>query len=141
MTPIKDDNDLEEMIEDLNMEADEEEAIVSEVVDIVYDEGEELIMSDEIETEDEPLPSVLFMGISKPKSDEEWFALLQNAQPEGVPLYSISESYSEGNLIKHPLFGFGVVAKVRTPKKMEVIFKDSEGNMVKKLMAMNISRD
>lgn len=140
MAPIKDDNDLEDMMEELDMEPDEEEAIVSDV-DLVYDEGEELIMSDEIEPEDEPLPSVLFLGISKPKTDEEWFALLQNAQPEGVPSYSISETYNEGNLIKHPLFGLGVVAKIRTPKKMEVIFKDSEGNMIKKLMAMNISRN
>lgn len=139
MTPIKDESDLEDMMEDLDVEPDEEETGVSEV-DLVYDEGEELIMSDEIEAEDEPLPSVLFMGISRPKNDEEWFALLQEAQSDGVPSYSISESYNEGNLIKHPVFGLGVVAKVRTPKKMEVIFRDSEGNMLKKLMAMNISQ-
>ncbi|MGC8719605.1 MAG: hypothetical protein ACP5TY_06315 [Thermodesulforhabdaceae bacterium] len=138
MVPIKDDSELEEMMEDLELDSDDEESVVPDV-ELVYDEGEELIMSDEIEPEEEPLPSVLF-GISRPKTDEEWFALLQNAQTEGIPLYSISESYQEGNLINHPLFGVGVVAKVRTPRKMEVIFKDKEGKMVKKLMAMNISQ-
>lgn len=139
MAPIKDDSELEDMMEDLELDSDEEEAVVPEV-ELVYDEGEELIMSDEVEAEEEPLPSVL-LGISRPKTDEEWFSLLQNAQTEGVPLYSISESYQEGNLINHPVFGLGVVAKVRTPRKMEVVFKDSEGKMMKKLMAMNIPQE
>jgi len=139
MSPIKDESDFEDMMDDLELVPDEEEEEAAEVseIDLPYDEGEELIISDEIEPE-EPLPSVLFTGISRPKTHEEWFALLQNAQAEGIPTYSISETYQEGNLIRHPLFGLGVVTKVRTNRKMEVIFKDSEGNMVKKLMAMNI---
>ncbi|MEJ5301577.1 MAG: hypothetical protein WHS38_11375 [Thermodesulforhabdaceae bacterium] len=137
MAPIKDNSEFEDdMMEDLGLEPGEEGDVSD--VDLAYDEGEELIISDEIEPE-EPFPSVLFMGISKPKTDDEWIALLQSAQSEGVPIYSIAETYQEGNLIKHPIFGLGVVTKVRTPRKMEVIFKDSEGNIVKKLMAMNIS--
>jgi hypothetical protein len=37
-------------------------------------------------------------------------------------------------LIMHPVLGLGVVSKVITPKKMEVIFENS-----KKLMAMNMT--
>ncbi len=137
MTPMKDDDFIEEM--------DADESAIGDA-DLEYDEDEEMIISDEIEVEEDVLPSVLMTGISRPKTDEEWYELLRNATreglPEGVPEYAITNSYEEGGLIVHPLFGPGVVAKVKTSRKMEVIFHNREtGEMVKKLMAMNIELD
>ncbi len=139
----KDLKDDENFMEDEDIEGIEpDEMAVSEDVELIdYDEDEELIITDdlaEIEEEVYDSPSVLFMGTSKPKTDEEWHELLLNASSENVPQYSIKDSYKEGDLILHPIFGLGVVSKVRTPKKMEVIFTNEEKAIVKKLMAMNI---
>lgn len=87
-----------------------------------------------IEDEDDAAPSVLFKGANKPKSEDEWRQLLLEASREGVPEYLISGSYAEGDLLMHPKFGLGVVSKVLTPRKMEVVY-----DLSKKLMAMGIT--
>lgn len=105
-----------------------------------YDQGEELdfageddMLSDEEEEED-VTPSVLYKGVSRPKTDEDWRELLLEASPEGVPTYTLGDNYQDGDLIMHPQFGIGVVSKVITTRKVEVIFETS-----KKVMAMNIT--
>jgi len=121
---VIDDNDKENSkmdIDDLGFDEDSS-------VDF---EGEELVIEEE---EDEIIPSVLYKGIMRPKTEEDWRALLLEASEEGVPEYQISATYGEGDLIKHPLFGLGVVSKVITPHKIEIVFKTD-----KKLMAMNIT--
>lgn len=125
-------DDEDEYMEDV--ESDE----ISEDVELQYDEEEELLLDDEVEVElDEEVPSVLIEGIEKPQTEDDWRALLKEAKQSGaadsVPEYRISDSYKEGDLIKHPLFGLGVVSKTITKRKMEVIFEDD-----KKLLAMNI---
>ena len=59
---------------------------------------------------------------------------LLDASREGAPAYKITDAYKEGALLVHPQFGLGVVSKVISTRKMEVIFESS-----KKLMAMNVS--
>jgi hypothetical protein len=87
-----------------------------------------------IDDEDDLAPSVLFKGVNKPKTEDEWRQLLLEATKEGVPDYLINGSYSEGDLLMHPKFGLGVVSKVLTARKMEVVF-----DLSKKLMAMGIT--
>jgi len=95
--------------------------------------GEEDLLLEEGEEEEDLAPSVLYKGVSRPKTDEDWRQLLMEASREGIPEYQMSESYSEGALIIHSQFGFGVVSKVISSRKIEVIFESS-----KKLMAMNV---
>jgi hypothetical protein len=95
--------------------------------------GEEDLLLEEGEDED-LIPSVLYKGVSRPKTDEDWRQLLMEANREGVPDYSLSDGYKEGDLIVHTRFGLGVVSKVVSPQKIEVIFETS-----KKLMAMNVA--
>lgn len=121
--------DDEEYTDD--MEADD----ISDDVELQYDEEEELLLDDDLEVdlEEEEVPSVLSGGVVKPQTDEDWRALLREANSDGVPEYRITDSYKEGDLILHSIFGLGVVSKIITPRKMEVIFEQA-----KKLLAMNI---
>jgi len=105
-----------------------------------FDQGEELDFTGEEdllleESEEEDLmPSVLYKGVSRPKTDDDWRQLLMEASKEGVPVYHMTESYREGDLITHSQFGLGVVSKVISPRKAEIIFESS-----KKLMAMSLT--
>lgn len=38
--------------------------------------------------------------------------------------YRVSETFAEGELIRHAKFGDGVVMRVLDPKKVEILFKD-----------------
>jgi hypothetical protein len=108
--------------------------------DLGFDQGEELDFAGDEDLlmeegdEDDLLPSVLYKGVSRPKTDEDWRLLLLEASREGVPTYLMTETYKEGGLILHPQFGLGVVSKVISARKMEVIYETS-----KKLMAMNVT--
>jgi hypothetical protein len=106
---------------------------------LAFDQGDDLDFTADddmlIEEGDEEdiSPSVLYKGISRPKTDEDWRQLLLDASTEGVPGYQISDTYREGDLVNHPSFGLGVVTKIISGRKMEVIYETS-----KKLMAMNV---
>jgi hypothetical protein len=91
--------------------------------DLLLEEGDD----------DDLLPSVLYKGITRPKTDDDWRQLLLDAGREGIPDYKISDTYKEGALLMHPTFGIGVVTKLISSRKMEIIFESS-----KKLMAMNV---
>ncbi|MDA8307009.1 MAG: hypothetical protein M0Z81_09300 [Deltaproteobacteria bacterium] len=95
--------------------------------------GDEELLLEETDDDEDMVPSVLYKGITRPKTDEDWRLLLLEASREGVPEYSLADSYKEGALLLHPSFGLGVVTKVISSRKMEVIFETS-----KKLMAMNV---
>jgi hypothetical protein len=96
--------------------------------------GDDDLLLEEGEDDEDLLPSVLYKGITRPKTDDDWRQLLLDASREGVPEYKISDSYREGALLMHPTFGIGVVTKLISARKMEVIFESS-----KKLMAMSIA--
>ncbi len=124
--------DDEEFMEEME-EVDAEE--LSSDIELDYEE-EKLLLDEEIgveSEEEEEIPSVLLDNVVKPKTEEDWRKLLLEATPDGVPEYRITEIYKEGDLLVHPKFGFGVVSKVKTPRKMEVIFEND-----KKLLAMNV---
>jgi hypothetical protein len=96
--------------------------------------GEDDLLLEDSDEDDDLLPSVLYKGITRPKTDEDWRQLLLDASRDGVPAYKISDTYREGALVIHPTFGIGVVTKLISPRKMEVIFESS-----KKLMAMSVA--
>ena len=125
----KKDMDGDQMMDDF----EEESGLEFEQTDELDFAGDEDLLLEEGEEDEDMLPSVLYKGITKPKTDEDWRQLLLDASREGVPAYKISDSYREGALLLHTDFGLGVVTKVISPRKMEVIFETS-----KKLMAMSI---
>ncbi len=125
----KKDMDSDQMMDDF----EEDSGLEFEQTDELDFAGDEDLLLEEADEDDDTLPSVLYKGITKPKTDEDWRQLLLDASREGVPAYKISDSYREGALLLHTDFGLGVVTKVISPRKMEVIFEAS-----KKLMAMNI---
>ncbi|MFZ2448854.1 MAG: hypothetical protein WAW37_21030 [Syntrophobacteraceae bacterium] len=125
----KKDTETDQMMDDF----EDESGLEFEQTDELDFTGEDDLLLDDAEDDDEVLPSVLYKGITRPKTEEDWRQLLLEAGREGVPAYKISDSYRDGALLIHPSFGLGVVSKVISPRKMEVIFETS-----KKLMAMNV---
>jgi hypothetical protein len=125
----KKDMDGDSMMDDF----EEDSGLEFEQTDELDFAGEDDLLLEDGDDDEDLLPSVLYKGITKPKTDDDWRQLLLDAGREGVPEYKISDSYREGALLLHPTFGIGVVAKLISPRKMEVIFESS-----KKLMAMNI---
>ena len=124
---IEDDPIIEEFDDDGGLEFDQQDELdFATDEDLLIDEGDE---------EEDLVPSVLYKGVSRPKTDDDWRQLLMEASREGVPTYQLSDAYRDGSLIRHPLFGLGVVSKVISTRKMEVIFETS-----KKLMAMNLTQ-
>jgi hypothetical protein len=121
---IEDDQLIESFDEDSSLGFDQGE-------DLDFAGDDDLLIEDG--DEEDISPSVLYKGISRPKTDEDWRQLLLDASKEGVPGYQITDSYREGDLITHPNFGLGVVSKVISTRKMEVIYETS-----KKLMAMSV---
>jgi hypothetical protein len=115
MDDFEDDSGLEfEQTDELDFTGDD---------DLLLEEGED----------DDDLPSVLYKGITRPKTEDDWRQLLLEASREGVPEYKISDTYRDGALLMHSVFGLGVVSKIISPRKMEVVFEST-----KKLMAMSI---
>lgn len=105
-----------------------------------FDQGEELdfggeedLLLDDADEDEEIGPSVLYKGVSRPKTEDDWRQLLMDANKNVVRSYQLTETYREGDLFTHKDFGFGVVSKVISPRKMEVVFENS-----KKLMVMNV---
>jgi len=125
----KKDMESDRMIDDF----EDESGLEFEQADELDFAAEDDLLLDESEDDEDLLPSVLYKGITRPKTDDDWRQLLVDASREGIPAYKISDNYKEGALLLHPSFGIGVVTKVISPRKMEVIFENS-----KKLMAMSI---
>jgi hypothetical protein len=125
----KKDMDNDGMMDDF----EDESGLEFEQTDELDFAGEDDLLLEDADDDEELLPSVLYKGITRPKTDDDWRQLLMDASREGVPAYKISDTYRDGSLLTHPTFGIGVVTKLISPRKMEVIFESS-----KKLMAMNI---
>ncbi|MDY6909888.1 MAG: hypothetical protein SWC40_08120 [Thermodesulfobacteriota bacterium] len=125
---MAEDLEKQQMMDDFD---DEDNLEFDDSSDLDFDDEEDLLGE---EDDEELIPSVLYKGIAKPKTEDDWRQLLMEASREGVPEYRITDTYKEGDLILHPQFGLGVVSKVVSPRKMEVVF-----DMSKKLMAMNMT--
>ena len=124
-TRMEDETPMEEYDDDQGLEFDQ-----GEELDFG---GEDDLLLDDVDEEEDLAPSVLYKGVSRPKTDDDWRQLLMDASKESIPDYQLADSYKDGDLVNHFQFGYGVVSKVISPRKIEVIFESS-----KKLMAMNI---
>lgn len=55
---------------------------------------------------------------------EEWNSLRPSMNLEKAVAYNMNAAYKKGDLVKHPVFGFGIVRLVIVPNKMQVLFED-----------------
>lgn len=53
----------------------------------------------------------------------EWEALQATIDPDRAVPYDMNNPCRAKSLISHPLFGLGIVQKITSPNKMEVLFK------------------
>ena len=53
----------------------------------------------------------------------EWKRQLAEAKEKGSQVYAIDGSYIVGDVVKHPVFGLGVVQTLKSRDKMEVLFQ------------------
>ncbi|HUK91248.1 MAG TPA: hypothetical protein VLZ81_12660 [Blastocatellia bacterium] len=67
-------------------------------------------------------------GTRKSRSATSIDSLLDPSRP--AKPYSMSGSFSAGDLINHPSFGLGAVELTRPPNKMEVIFREGRKTLV-----------
>jgi len=58
-----------------------------------------------------------------------WEHAIAGKPSSAFTAYRISLSFGPGDLVKHPKFGDGVVAKVIDPSKVEILFKDGPRTM------------
>ena len=54
---------------------------------------------------------------------EEWAAACSEADPENAADYSMSRPFKVNDLVRHPVFGLGLVKTTQKPNKMEVLFE------------------
>lgn len=60
---------------------------------------------------------------SAPSPEDAWTKLVAQAGGSPVTAYRMSDTYTEGNLVQHPKFGLGVVQKVTSPQKANILFR------------------
>ncbi len=67
----------------------------------------------------------------KPKDadQKEWESLQLSEESAKVQNYSMTESYKLNALIKHPVFGLGIVQRIIGSQKIEVLFEDGKKTM------------
>jgi Zn ribbon nucleic-acid-binding protein len=58
-----------------------------------------------------------------------WERAIAGKPPNAFTAYRISLQFGPGDLVKHPKFGDGVVAKVIDQSKVEILFKDGPRTM------------
>lgn len=67
---------------------------------------------------------------SKAAADlEEWESLQTDMAEERAIPYNIDGKFKAGDLVKHSVFGIGVVKTVIVPNKMEILFRDGKKMM------------
>lgn len=66
---------------------------------------------------------------------KEWTHKMEKLQDEeGIRSYSLRESFTRSDVIRHPTFGIGFVERVLSETRMDVLFKDAL-----RRMAMNMT--
>ena len=64
------------------------------------------------------------------KAGNKWAAMVSSLEESEVVDYSMARNYSEDSLIKHPVFGIGVVTKLINSTRIEVQFETGVKLMV-----------
>ncbi|HQB39482.1 MAG TPA: hypothetical protein PL053_09445 [Deltaproteobacteria bacterium] len=55
---------------------------------------------------------------------EEWVAQVSGRESSAALAYSMTSRYKKGELVRHPVFGLGIVKQIIVPNKMQVLFQD-----------------
>ena len=67
----------------------------------------------------------------RPSSAEEWEMAMEQAKDATVKAYALDGSYGEGEKVDHSTFGQGLVVKLISPNKMEVLFEEGSEFMIR----------
>jgi hypothetical protein len=86
--------------------------------------GEHQFRSPEV-SPDRPLRTI---GSTVPRQ-EVWSDSCAGTKGEGAKNYSMEESYKIKSLIRHPIFGIGLVQRIVGERKIEVLFEDGKKTM------------
>ena len=65
-----------------------------------------------------------------PKAVRDYASLLRGRDPSAARAYALSERFKQGELIRHPTFGLGVVTALKDVNKIEVLFADSSKTLI-----------
>ncbi len=62
---------------------------------------------------------------------EEWEIAMEQAKDATIKAYAMDGSFGEGEKIDHNTFGQGLVIRLISPNKMEVLFKEGSKFMIR----------
>lgn len=76
-------------------------------------------------------PKVSLRRTADPKSAErkEWEELSASMDPTKATDYSMNATFKVGSLVRHPVFGVGLVQRQGGAHKIEVLFEDGKKTM------------
>jgi hypothetical protein len=66
--------------------------------------------------------------------EREWEKAIAGKMVNDFRTYRVSETFSEGDLIRHTRFGDGVVTRVIDARKVEILFKDEPRTLAQGLV-------
>ena len=70
--------------------------------------------------------------ITRRRGKKDWATLISKIEDDQIVDYDINKDYSEIEAIQHKTFGVGVITKILTDNKIEVVFEEN-----KKILAQN----
>lgn len=65
-----------------------------------------------------------------PKPERDYATLLRNRDPATARGYATTERFKDGELIRHPTFGLGLVTALKDTNKIEVLFPDGSKTLI-----------
>ena len=64
------------------------------------------------------------------KPVRDYAAMLRSRDPATARAYATTERFKDGELIRHPSFGLGLVTMLRDGNKIEVVFADGSKTLI-----------
>ena len=64
------------------------------------------------------------------KPARDYAALLRSRDPATARPYATTERFKDGELIRHPTFGLGLITALRDGNKIEVVFTDGSKTLI-----------
>ncbi len=64
------------------------------------------------------------------KAVRDYASLLRGRDPSTARPYALTERFKDGDLIRHPTFGLGVVTLLKDANKIEVMFPDGSKTLI-----------
>jgi hypothetical protein len=64
------------------------------------------------------------------KAVRDYASLLRGRDPSTARAYAVTERFKDGELIRHPTFGLGLVTALKDVNKIEVMFADGSKTLI-----------